>query len=95
MRLLTDRSNDKPSNLILIRRAALLILNSGKWSINRTRFNDLPNNRELRLSAVSMAAIKAGPPYVLLPGAEPGPANVAAARATPRPQEQGKDDRTA
>ena len=69
IRILRDPARDELENLVLIRRAALATLNRGNWSARQTRFQDLPQDREIRLAAIAMAVIQTGPPYILLPGA--------------------------
>ena len=72
LRLLPEHTNDDPSNLVLVRRATLALLNRGHWCKQRTKWKDLPHDRDLRLAAVGMAVVKTGKPFVLLPGGEPG-----------------------
>ncbi len=64
-----DRTRDELSNLVLVRRGALAVLNRGNWSERRIAFNDLPGDRAMRLAAIALAVLRAGPPYVILPGA--------------------------
>ena len=68
LRLGRDREDDRLQNLVLVRRVTSLLLNSGRWSRARLRWNDLPDDPEIRLMAVAPAALKAGPPYICLPG---------------------------
>ena len=69
MRIDGDRTHDDLDNLVLIRRGALAVLNRGNWSDRRLDFKDLPPDRTTRLIAIAVAVLRAGPPYVLLPGA--------------------------
>ena len=64
-----DRTRDELSNLVLVRRGALAVLNRGNWSGRSIAFNDLPGDRAMRLAAIAVAVLRAGPPYVILPGA--------------------------
>ena len=69
IRILADPLDDRLENLGTIRRAALLALNSGRWSPERTPFSSLPQDRRLRLDAIAAAVLRAGPPAIFLPGA--------------------------
>ena len=69
MRMSRDPADDSLRNLVLVRRGTLLLLNSGRWARPYQQWKDLPDDPELRLMAVAAAALRAGAPYICLPGA--------------------------
>ena len=68
LRINGEPACDDLHNLVLVRRAALAVLNRGNWSNRRMTFRELPRDRETRLAAIAIAVVQAGPPFVLLPG---------------------------
>ena len=69
MRILPYVFDNTLENLLCTTRAVLGSLNRGNWHPRRERWADLPADRELRLQAAAIAALKAGPPVVFLVGA--------------------------
>ena len=56
-----DRTRDELSNLVLVRRGALAVLNRGNWSERRIAFSDLPPDRAMRLAAIAPCRASRGP----------------------------------